>query len=68
MHPARAVGNGTLGIVVNPQDPADLIRGIEAALRQPVGIVPAGLDMFSFRSFERRVHEHILAPHWEQAA
>jgi hypothetical protein len=30
--------------------------------------VPAGLDTFSFASFERRVHQRILAPHLEQAA
>src|SRR5271170_1863254 len=64
----EAVGNGTLGLVVNPQDRADLIRGIQAALARPRGVVPAGLDMFSFRSFEARVHERILAPHLEQAA
>ncbi len=58
----EAVGNGEFGIVVDPKNPADLIRGIEAALARPRGVVPAGLDTFSFRSFETRVHERILAP------
>jgi phosphatidylinositol alpha-1,6-mannosyltransferase len=64
----EAVGNGDLGIVVDPKSEADLIRGIEAALAQPRGIVPPGLDTFSFRSFEARVHERILGPLRKQAA
>ena len=64
----EAVGDGALGIVVDPKDPADLTRGIVAALEQPRGVVPAGLDTFSYASFERRVHERILAPLMERAA
>ncbi|MBI3516406.1 MAG: glycosyltransferase family 4 protein [Proteobacteria bacterium] len=64
----EAVGNGTLGIVVDPKDPDDLRRGITAALARPRDVVPPGLDTFSYRSFERRVHERILAPLMEQAA
>jgi glycosyltransferase involved in cell wall biosynthesis len=64
----EAVGDGRLGIVVDPKDQPDLIAGIERALVQPRGVVPAGLDTFSFRSFERRVHERILAQHLERAA
>jgi len=56
----EAVGDGAFGLVVDPKDPADLIRGIESALAQPLGRVPPGLDTFSFHSFEARVHEKIL--------
>ena len=58
----EAVGNGALGIVVDPKNPDDLIRGIEAALARPRGEVPAGLETFSFGSFEARVHDRILEP------
>jgi phosphatidylinositol alpha-1,6-mannosyltransferase len=58
----EAVGNGALGIVVDPKDPADLSRGIEAALARPRGQVPAGLETFSFGSFEARVHDRIIEP------
>jgi len=56
----EAVGNGRFGIVVDPKDAADLMRGIESALARPRGEVPGGLETFSFESFEARVHEHIL--------
>jgi glycosyltransferase involved in cell wall biosynthesis len=58
----EAVGNGALGIVVDPKNQDDLIRGIEAALARPRGRAPGGLETFSFGSFEARVHERILAP------
>jgi glycosyltransferase involved in cell wall biosynthesis len=64
----EAVGNGDLGIVVDPKNPPDLIRGIAAALQRPRGVVPAGLDTFSFASFEQRIHQRIVAPVLEQAA
>ena len=63
----EAVGNGEFGIVVDPKNQADLIRGIEDALRRP-RVVPAGLDTFSFRSFEQRIHARIVAPVLEHAA
>jgi glycosyltransferase involved in cell wall biosynthesis len=56
----EAVADGRLGLVVNPKDPADLIRGIETALGQPRGVVPPGLDTFSYQSFETRIHTMIL--------
>jgi phosphatidylinositol alpha-1,6-mannosyltransferase len=57
----EAVADGELGIVVNPKDQADLIRGIEAALARP-RVVPPGLDRFSDQAFERRIHSMILDP------
>lgn len=58
---SEAVGDGAFGIVVNPKDPADLRRGIEAALARPHG-VPAGLDTFSEAAFASRIHDLILTP------
>jgi glycosyltransferase involved in cell wall biosynthesis len=60
----EAVRDGQLGALVDPTDRAQLQRAILAALRQPRGIVPAGLEHFSFSNFEARAHalvEQILA-------
>lgn len=59
---AEAVGNGRFGIVVNPKDQADLIRGIETALKRGRGTAPDGLETFSQEAFERRIHSMILEP------
>jgi phosphatidyl-myo-inositol dimannoside synthase len=52
----EAVRNGELGILVDPKNPAELLAGITEALRRPKGIVPAGLEYFSFANFRRRCH------------
>jgi asparagine synthase (glutamine-hydrolysing) len=52
----EAVRDGLLGALVDPDDRPQLVRAILAALRQPRGIVPAGLEHFSFRNFEERAH------------
>jgi glycosyltransferase involved in cell wall biosynthesis len=52
----EAVLDGKLGVVVNPRDPDELKAGILEALNHPRGVVPAGLDYFSYANFERRVH------------
>lgn len=57
----EAVADGRFGIVVNPRDPADLMRGIEEALRRPRA-VPEGLDTFSDRAFEQRIHRLFIDP------
>lgn len=58
----EAVADGALGLLVNPREPADLLRGIETALASPRGIPPPGLERFSYRAFEERVHRLILEP------
>ncbi len=50
-----AVRNGQLGIVVNPDDPEEIKKGILQGLDVPRG-VPEGLDSFSFSAFTRRLH------------
>jgi len=52
----EAVRDGKLGIVVDPRNPHDILRGIKEALAQPKGIVPEGLEFFSYRNFEQRCH------------
>ena len=52
----EAVRDGQLGLLVDPADRTQLKRAILAALRQPKGVVPAGLEHFSFRNFEARAH------------
>jgi len=52
----EAVRDGQLGILVDPADRAQLKRAILDALRKPKGIVPAGLEHFSFGNFEARAH------------
>lgn len=50
----EALRDGELGILVDPDDPADIRRGILAALARPRQI-PAGLEYFSFDRFVERV-------------
>ena len=50
-----ALRNGELGILVNPDDPADIERGILSALARPKHVEP-GLTYFAYSSFQQRVH------------
>ncbi|MGO8699651.1 MAG: glycosyltransferase [Limisphaerales bacterium] len=52
----EAVRHGELGVLVNPKNPAELQAGILEALRRPKGVVPKGLDYFSFQNFCQRCH------------
>jgi asparagine synthase (glutamine-hydrolysing) len=52
----EAVRNGQLGLLVDPVNRDQLRRGILEALARPRGIVPAGLEHFSFANFETRAH------------
>jgi glycosyltransferase involved in cell wall biosynthesis len=56
----EAVRGGELGIVVNPDDPSDLMRGIKNALNKPRG-VPDGLEYFSYDRFQERWHSLMTA-------
>jgi glycosyltransferase involved in cell wall biosynthesis len=49
--------NGEWGIVVNPRNREELVAGILDALQKPRGIVPSGLEYYSFPQFQRRCHE-----------
>jgi len=55
----EAVRDGQLGVVVDPDDPSDLRRGIYRALDTERG-VPDGLEYFSFDRFLERWHEAVL--------
>jgi phosphatidylinositol alpha-1,6-mannosyltransferase len=60
----EALRQGTLGILVDPRRPDDILAGILEALKRPRGVIPAGLDYFSFANFEKRCHdllEEVLA-------
>jgi phosphatidylinositol alpha-1,6-mannosyltransferase len=52
-----AVRDGALGILVDPDDPEEIKRGILQGLRTPRGDIPAGLEYFAFPNFSRRLHE-----------
>jgi phosphatidyl-myo-inositol dimannoside synthase len=52
----EAVRDGMLGILVDPDNLAEIKAGILEALTRPSGIVPEGLDYFSDLNFEKRVH------------
>jgi phosphatidylinositol alpha-1,6-mannosyltransferase len=56
----EALRGGTLGILVDPSRPEEIQAGILEALRRPRGVIPEGLDYFSFENFEKRCHQ-ILA-------
>ncbi|MEH2051627.1 glycosyltransferase family 4 protein [Nostoc sp.] len=53
----EAVRNGLLGILVNPDDLEEVKAGILEALKRPKGMIPQGLDYFSYENFERRCHQ-----------
>jgi glycosyltransferase involved in cell wall biosynthesis len=52
----EAVREGELGILADPVDRGALKRAILEALARPKGVVPAGLEHFSFDNFEARAH------------
>lgn len=52
----EAVREGELGILVDPSDPDAVREGIMQALDSPKGIVPTGLQVYSYANFEQRVH------------
>ncbi|MFA4903613.1 MAG: glycosyltransferase family 4 protein [Desulfobaccales bacterium] len=56
----EALRGGALGILVDPRHPEDIQAGIFEALRRPRGVIPGGLEYFSFENFEKRCHQ-ILA-------
>jgi phosphatidylinositol alpha-1,6-mannosyltransferase len=53
----EALRGGALGILVDPRRPDDIQAGILQALKQPRGVIPEGLDYFSFENFEKRCHQ-----------
>ncbi|MEH2143419.1 glycosyltransferase family 4 protein [Nostoc sp.] len=53
----EAVRNGLLGILVNPDDPEEVKAGILEALKRTKGLIPQGLDYFSYENFQRRCHQ-----------
>jgi phosphatidyl-myo-inositol dimannoside synthase len=53
----EALRQGKLGILVDPGCPDDIQAGILAALKRPRGVIPQGLEYFSFENFEKRCHE-----------
>jgi phosphatidyl-myo-inositol dimannoside synthase len=55
----EAVRNGVLGNLVDPSDQEDIKAGVLEALNRPKGVVPEGLDYFSYHNFERRLHRII---------
>lgn len=55
----EAVKNGELGIIVDPDNQEEIKSAILKALKQPRGVVPKGLDFFSFANFQQRLH-HII--------
>ncbi len=53
----EAVRDGLLGRLVDPADPDELFRAIGAALEEPRGVIPQGVDYFSYGNFAGRLHE-----------
>lgn len=51
----EAVLDGKLGILVDPSKPEEIKAGIRKALQRPRGVVPEGLDYFSYENFQKRV-------------
>lgn len=55
----EALRDGLLGVLVDPDRPDEVRRGIQTALHRPWGAVPEGLEYFSYDNFERRVHRFL---------
>jgi phosphatidylinositol alpha-1,6-mannosyltransferase len=53
----EALREGALGILVDPRRPDDILAGILEALKRPRGVIPEGLDYFSFENFEKRCQQ-----------
>jgi len=53
----EALRGGALGVLVDPRRPDEIQAGVLKALHQPSGVIPPGLDYFSFENFARRCHE-----------
>jgi len=53
----EALRGGALGILVDPGRLEEIQAGVLKALQQPRGVIPAGLDYFSFENFARRCHD-----------
>ncbi len=52
----EALRDGKLGILVDPSDQEELVKGILEALNRPKGVIPEGLSHFSYEAFEKRTH------------
>ena len=52
----EALREGKLGLLVDPASPDQVREGVLAALGRPRGVVPEGLDYFSYGMFAQRVH------------
>lgn len=52
----EAVRDGLLGALVDPNNPEELKQAIRDGLSAGRGVIPSGLDYFSFQHFIRRVH------------
>jgi phosphatidylinositol alpha-1,6-mannosyltransferase len=53
----EALRGGSLGILVDPRRPEEIQTGILEALGRPRGVIPDGLEYFSFENFEKRCHQ-----------
>jgi phosphatidylinositol alpha-1,6-mannosyltransferase len=53
----EALRDGALGILVDPRRPEEIQAGILEALKRPRGVIPAGLDYFSFENFAARCRQ-----------
>jgi len=57
----EAVRDPAWGVLVDPDNSPELMRGIMEALRRPRREQPEGLECFSDSSFEQRVHQLVRA-------
>lgn len=55
----EALREGLLGILVNPNDQAEVEQAVLNALDQPRGVVPEGLSYFYFNNFTTRLNHAV---------
>ncbi|GAK41115.1 hypothetical protein TCA2_3606 [Paenibacillus sp. TCA20] len=57
---SEALMNGKLGYLVDPRNTIDVVNGIKDVIKKEKGIVPEELDYFSYKNYEKRVHNIII--------
>ena len=61
-----AVRDGQLGILVDPDNPEEIVKGILDALSDNERRAPDGLDYFSFENFQRRINDLLKKNNYDE--
>lgn len=62
----EALRDGSLGMLVDPGNPAEIATAIRETLARPLRVIPQGLDHFTYEKFKERVSVVLKAYHRHQ--